>query len=152
MDHEFFTEQNDTDLAGWDWFAIQLSDNQELMLYRLRLKSGGTSPFSSGTYVDAAGNAHWLASTDFTLQPGREWHSADSGATYPVAWTIRVPGLHLELNQTTPLEKQELFAPYSPTPTYWEGAVDYAGHMRDQPIRGVGYLEMTGYGQTRPVF
>ena len=29
MDHEFFTEPHDNDLAGWDWFAIQLDNNED---------------------------------------------------------------------------------------------------------------------------
>ena len=57
MDHEFFTNQLSPDEAGWDWLSLQLSDNTELMLYRLRHKDGSIDPFSSGTYVDAQGRA-----------------------------------------------------------------------------------------------
>ncbi len=153
MDHEFFTEQNDTDLSGWDWLAVQLDNNRELMLYRLRLKGGGVSPYSSGTFVDANGNSTTLAASDFELKPGRTWRSSVSGAEYPIAWTIAVPKLGLELQQTTPLADQELYGKDSMTPTYWEGAVDYTGTMRGAATHGVGYLEMTGYGpQSRPVF
>lgn len=149
MDHEFFTEQNDTKLAGWDWFAIQLNNRQELMLYRLRLKGGGVSPFSSGTFVDANGTTQWLSASDFALVPSSSWHSDASGATYPTNWHISVPKFGVELNETTPLADQELRSQSGLTPTYWEGAVDYAG----KPTDGVGYLEMTGYGrQDRPVF
>jgi predicted secreted hydrolase len=153
MDHEFFTEQQDNSFGGWDWFAIQLDNKEELMLYRLRLKSGTASPYSSGTFVAADGNTKWLSSTDFTLQPGRNWHSAESGASYPIAWGISVPKLQLQLRETTPLESQELFRLHSVTPTYWEGAADYTGTQNGRPTRGVGYLEMTGYGkQMRPIF
>jgi predicted secreted hydrolase len=41
----------DDNVAGWDWFSIQLSDTTELMLYNLRLTDGTNSPFSSGTVV-----------------------------------------------------------------------------------------------------
>lgn len=153
MDHEFFTEQNDTDLSGWDWFAIQLDNHRELMLYRLRLKDGSESPYSSGTFVDEQGNSQALSAADFVLQPGRTWHSGKSDASYPVAWSISVPKLKLQLSETTPLEDQELSGEGSATPTYWEGAVDYNGTLQGQPTRGVGYLEMTGYGhQNRPIF
>ncbi len=145
MDHEFFTQVNDNNLAGWDWFAIQLDDNEELMLYRLRTKSGEKDPFSSGTYVDAQGQAHFLSAADFLLSPGDTWRSAASGAQYPIAWKISIPCLQLELSEKTLLKNQELIAKDSVTPTYWEGAVMYDGRIHAKPVTGVGYLEMTGY-------
>lgn len=145
MDHEFFTPVNDDSLAGWDWFAVQLNNNEELMLYRLRRESGERDPFSSGTYVDAQGRAHFLSSSDFSLSPGETWHSPASVGQYPIAWNISIPCLQLELSERTPLKTQELFAKGSVTPAYWEGAVTYDGHIHAKPVTGVGYLEMTGY-------
>jgi predicted secreted hydrolase len=145
MDHEFFTEAHDGSLAGWDWFSIQLENNEELMLYRLRLKSGQPDPYSSGTYVDSKGSAHFLQAADFALQPGGDWRSPSSGATYPTAWSISVPRLGLTLTETTALKNQELASNSAVSPSYWEGAVTYSGTLHAQPIRGVGYLEMTGY-------
>src|ERR1700685_2377186 len=150
MDHEFFTQTIDNTLAGWDWFAVQLNNNEELMLYRLRRKSGERDPFSSGTYVDAQGRAHFLSASDFLLSPGDAWQSPASGARYPIAWKISIPCLQLELSERTALKDQELFAQDSVTPADWEGAVTYEGRIRSQSVQGVGYLEMTGYAkQTR---
>jgi len=147
MDHEFFSGPARTDLAGWDWFAIQLENGEELMLYRLRLKSGGISPYSSGTFVDSSGAAHFLDASEFTLSTGEQWHSSASRASYPVAWTISVPSLDLRLSEWTDLKNQELFDRNRLTPTYWEGAVSYAGAIQGKPLTGVGYLEMTGYAK-----
>ncbi|MGI9071390.1 MAG: lipocalin-like domain-containing protein [Bryobacteraceae bacterium] len=145
MDHEFFTEAIHSTVAGWDWFAIQLQNNEELMLYRLRKKSGQPDPYSSGTYVDSRGEAHFLDSSQFSLSPGAVWQSPSSGARYPLEWKISIPSLDLELSQRTPLRNQELFSKDQTFPSYWEGAVTYSGHIHRQPVRGVGYLEMTGY-------
>jgi predicted secreted hydrolase len=145
MDHEFFTEQLNATDAGWDWFAIQLQNNEEVMLYRLRKKSGQADSYSSGTYVDAHGEAHFLDGSQFSLSPGAEWQSPNSGARYPLAWEISIPSLDLQLSQRTPLKNQELFSKDQSFPSYWEGAVTYSGHMHGQPVSGVGYLEMTGY-------
>ncbi len=145
MDHEFFSEPPDSNLAGWDWFAIQLENNEELMLYRLREKSGQLDPYSSGSYVDAGGQAHFLDASAFSLNPGVIWQSPQSKARYPIAWQIRVPSLDLELEEQTDLRDQELSGDESGSPSYWEGAVRYKGTLRKQPIAGVGYLEMTGY-------
>jgi predicted secreted hydrolase len=145
MDHEFFTGQLDSGEAGWDWFAIQLESNEELMLYRLRKKSGQIDPYSSGTYVDAKGRAHFLDASQFSLSPGGAWHSPNSGARYPLGWTISIPSLDLELSERTPLNNQELLSKENAFPTYWEGAVTYSGHLHSRPVNGIGYLEMTGY-------
>ncbi len=145
MDHEFFTESAAGKVAGWDWFAIQLDNREELMLYRLRNDTGAETPYSSGTYVDAQGKARFLEAGQFSLTPGETWHSPRSGARYPVAWTISVPSLGLQLSERTALKDQELFTERSISPTYWEGAVTYQGQIHDQKVNGVGYLEMTGY-------
>ena len=145
MDHELFTEKQDPNLSGWDWFAIQLDNNQELMLYRLRLKSGAVSPYSSGTFVDAKGQAHHLAAGDFTLKPGGNWKSPSSLATYPLEWRLEVPSLGLNLNEKADLKDQELYTRDSVSPGYWEGAVEYDGTEQGTATKGVGYLEMTGY-------
>lgn len=144
-DHEFFTEPSDNTLIGWDWFAIQLNNNQELMLYRIRRKSDEKSSFSSGTFVDAKGQSHFLSASDFSLTPGEQWRSPDSGSSYPISWRISIPCLQLELSQRTDLKNQELFNRNSITFPYWEGAVTYGGQRQSQHVSGVGYLEMTGY-------
>jgi predicted secreted hydrolase len=141
MDHEFFTQHPSPALAGWDWFAIQLANNEELMLYRLRNQSGEISAYSSGTFVDAKSVAHNLTASEFTLNPGRLWHK------YPVDWKISIPSLGLQLTERTTLDEQELATPSSPSPSYWEGAVTYSGTIHQKAIQGVGYLEMTGYSQ-----
>ncbi len=147
MDHEFFSERRDSSLAGWDWFAIQLDNNEELMLYRLRSSSGQASPYSSGTYVDSQGQSRFLDASQFSLSPGGSWRSAASGANYPLSWKIAVPSLDLELNEQAALKNQELFSRTAISPSYWEGAVTYQGHIHLQPVHGVGYLEMTGYSK-----
>ena len=146
MDHEFFTESPGAELAGWDWLSLQLADNTELMLYRLRRKDGSVDPFSSATYVDAQGQSHFLSSRDFTMLPaGALWTSSASRATYPVQWRVKIPSLSMELDVTTPLRAQELAVPDHSMPTYWEGAIDIKGTRGGKPISGAGYLEMTGY-------
>jgi predicted secreted hydrolase len=145
MDHEFFTEKQDPNLRGWDWFAIQLNNNQELMLYRLRLRSGAVSAYSSGTFVDAQGQAHHLTAGDFKLTPGGAWTSPLSKATYPLEWCLEMPSIGLALTEKTALKDQELYAKDSVSPGYWEGAVEYNGTEQGSAVKGVGYLEMTGY-------
>jgi predicted secreted hydrolase len=146
MDHEFFSEPVDTSERGWDWLSLQLDDNTELMLYRLRPKDGSVDPYSSGSFIDAQGHCLFLAAADFTLTPaGRTWTSDRTKGTYPIQWHISIPKLGLEIDIATPLVNQEL--PGAIGPSYWEGAIDIAGREASGPLRGVGYLEMTGYAK-----
>lgn len=149
MDHEFFTHQLNAEQTGWDWFSVQLSNGEELMLYRLRRRDGSPDPFSAGTFVDARGSARHLAESDFSLAPGTTWTSPETGARYPLRWTLQVPSLDLALEAATPLENQELVSEIGSWPAYWEGAIELHGSRHHLPASGVGYLEMTGYD--RPV-
>jgi predicted secreted hydrolase len=146
MDHEFFTHQLESDQVGWDWFSVQLDDQTELMLFRIRRKDGSVDPFSSGTFVDANGASMHLRSSDFTLQPsGETWTSTITSGVYPIRWAVSVPKFGMELEVQTPLSSQELTSPTRLGPNYWEGAVTFAGHRKRAALAGAGYLEMTGY-------
>lgn len=150
MDHEFFTHQLAPGQVGWDWLGIQLEDNTELMLFRIRRKDGTIDPFSAGTYVDARGDATHLGMRNFQLTPlAKTWASPFTRAVYPIEWKIAVPSLGLALDATTPLPQQEMTSTNPNMPGYWEGAVRFSGTRNGAPIRGIGYLEMTGYD--RPV-
>jgi len=145
MDHEFGTSFLETGQQGWDWLSMQLDDGRELMLYQLRRADGSRDPHSSGTLVGRDGRTRHLSANDFSLTPGGRTFKARSGATYPVAWRIAIPSEQLGLEVTTPLADQELSTDKSSGITYWEGLIDVAGSARGTPVRGRGYLEMTGY-------
>jgi predicted secreted hydrolase len=155
IDHEFFTGSMAENETGWDWLSVQLADGAELMLYRLRHKDGSIDPSSSGSYVDASGKSQFLSAGDFTMTPTADttaetWTSPATKATYPVRWHVSIPRLNLQLDVTTPLRSQELASKLGTS--YWEGAIDVVGARSQSPLRGVGYLEMTGYAETgKPV-
>jgi predicted secreted hydrolase len=146
MDHEFFTNQLAPEQVGWDWLSLQLGDRTELMLFRLRRKDGSIDPLSAGTYVEHDGRSRHLASSEFVLRPsGRQWTSPATGASYPVGWRVEVPSLRLSLEVSTRLAEQEMTGSGRISPNYWEGAIEVNGTRGDLPLKGVGYLEMTGY-------
>jgi len=142
FDHEWATNQLTPEQAGWNWFSVQLEDGTELMLYQMRLKSGGIDPASSGTFVAADGQARHLVRDDYRLTPLRFWTSAKTHARYPAAWRIEVPALYLDLEVETPLPDQELALP---SISYWEGMIDLKGNRDGHPVKGHGYMELTGY-------
>jgi predicted secreted hydrolase len=147
MDHEFSSAPLEKDLTGWDWFGLQLDDRTEVMIYLLRLDSGGYSPASSGTFVKHSGESVHLNLEDFQVEVLDRWKSPHSGAMYPSKWRIRVLPLHLELSIAPNLADQELMTTRTTRITYWEGSVSISGRSGDKPVNGVGYVEMTGYAK-----
>ena len=145
MDHEFGTSFLEPEQRGWDWFAIQLSDGRELMLYQLRRADGSRDPRSSGTLVDRSGRTTHLANADFTLTVGRAQFKSKNGAVYPIEWIVAIPSQRINLKVTTPLPDQELSLLSSTGIAYWEGMIDVAGTASGTAVSGFGYLEMTGY-------
>ncbi|MDQ6807922.1 MAG: carotenoid 1,2-hydratase, partial [Verrucomicrobiota bacterium] len=142
FDHEWATNQLAAGQAGWNWISVQFDDGGDLMLYQMRLANGTADPSSSGTWIDAAGGTTYLPATAFAMKPVRYWKSAGSGANYPIAWQVELPGRHLQFTITAVLDEQELaLGPL----TYWEGAISAKGTRDGKAISGRGYLELTGY-------
>ncbi|MEX2144275.1 MAG: lipocalin-like domain-containing protein [Anaerolineales bacterium] len=142
-DHEYSTSVLSTNQVGWDWFAIQLEDGSEVMLYYIRRADGSIDPFSSGTLVAQDGSTQSLARQDFAIESHTIWRSPHSGAEYPLGWTITIPSADLQLELTPFLLDQEL----NLSTIYWEGAVQISGTKTGQPVAGVGYVELTGYAE-----
>lgn len=140
LDREWSTSALGAELAGWDWFALQLDDSRELMFYRLRRKNGASEPWSRGSLVAADGSSRTLQPAEIRLTPLSTW-TGPAGAIYPGKWRIEVPGEALDLELAPRVANQELAV----TVRYWEGAVKVAGSSRGRPIGGHGFVEMTGY-------
>jgi predicted secreted hydrolase len=147
MDHEFGSAELGADQVGWDWFSIQLEDDTELMLYRMRRKDGSSDLASSGTAVSPDGRTRHLEVTDFQIESTGTWTSPESKATYPSRWRLRFPSLDLVLDVTPLLADQELRTSRSTKVSYWEGAVAVTGTKQGRPVKGQGYVELTGYAE-----
>ncbi len=145
LDHEFSTSFLEEGQQGWDWFAVQLDDGRELMIYQIRRADGTVDPHSSAALVAADASAVHLSRDEFSLVPGNRWRSETTGAAYPVQWRISIPGHDMNLNVRAAFSKQEMNTTGSTGLTYWEGAVVIDGRSGGEPVRGRGYLEMTGY-------
>jgi predicted secreted hydrolase len=145
MDHEFGSSYLREDQQGWDWFSLQLDNDTELMVYRIRRADGTQESASSGSLVSSDGSVIHLRAQDFSLSSGAKWKSPRSGAVYPQRWTIRVAPFDLTLKLQERLPDQELVTQKSTRVTYWEGLVDASGTFGETAVKGSGYVEMTGY-------
>ena len=56
-----------------------------------------------------------------------------------------MPRLGLDLTVEPALQAQELLPGAGLAFGYWEGAIWAQGQQAGQPVRGEGYLELTGY-------
>jgi predicted secreted hydrolase len=141
LDREWSTSSLEPGTAGWDWFALHLSDGSDLMFYRLRTTSGEASPFSGGTIVAADGARTRLLPDEVTLTPLDYWTSDATGVRYPIAWRLGVGKAGIALEIRPYLENQELDL----SVRYWEGAVRGDGAGPNGPLTAQGYLELAGY-------
>jgi predicted secreted hydrolase len=145
FDHEWGPGALPAEAAGWDWFALQLDDGSELMLYRIRRADGSPTPFSSGTFVAPRGAPTTIRWSDVRLTETRSWRSPRSRARYPAGWRITVAPIGLDVGVEPLLADQELETPGSTGVTYWEGACVVKGSRAGSPIGGRAYVELTGY-------
>lgn len=139
LDREWGSSQLGAGIAGWDWFALQLDDGRDLMLYRLRTETGEASRFSAGVLVAPGGDYRVLGHQDFEFEEIRRWEDR-KGVKWPVAWHVRLPAEGLAFEVRPAFDAQRWYA----TVGYWEGAVDVVD-AEDERLLGRGYLELSGY-------
>ncbi|MDX1644126.1 MAG: lipocalin-like domain-containing protein [Thermoanaerobaculia bacterium] len=142
LDREWSTSALEPGVVGWDWFALQLSDGRDLMVYRLRRDDGGTDPHSAGVLVEPDGDYEVVGASEFTLRETARWESPQSGAVYPAGWRLAIPAAEVDLVVEPRLAAQE----HTGSVLYWEGAVTVDGTSAGVEVDGRGYVELTGYG------
>jgi predicted secreted hydrolase len=145
FDHEFSTSSLGKDQVGWDWFCIQLDNQEEIMLYAMRDKSGAMDPVSEGTWVKADGTTERLLPGSFSIEKLGTWTSPKSHAVYPAGWHILVLGHQADVTVTPSMADQELDLTKMGALDYWEGACAIKGSVNGAQVTGVGYTELTGY-------
>ncbi len=140
MDREWSTSALSEDQKGWDWFALQLDDNTEIMYYQMRKKDGTPDIFSKGVWVDQSGQSQLIKKDDVVLEVTDYWESPD-GEKYPSGWRLRIPSKEIDIT-ITPAIKNQLM---NVAVRYWEGSVKIEGTKTGSKISGIGYVELTGY-------
>ncbi len=149
MDHQwgdFATFQD----GGWDWFAVQLEDGTDVMLYLIR-DADGDALRVDGSIVDPAGRLTVLGEGDFSVVATDEWTSPATGATYPSGWVLQIPNHDLEMIVTPTIPDQELDTRQTTGVIYWEGEALVEATYRGEPVGGLAYVELTGYAPYEPL-
>jgi predicted secreted hydrolase len=141
FDHEWSSEYLDAQATGWDWIGINLSDGGALMAFQIR-GNEAQQHWAGGTYRSADGKMQILEPKDVEFRPTRSWVSPRTGIKYPVAWQVRAGAREYDLKPL--LDDQENDTRLSTGAIYWEGAVQAYSQAA---LAGLGYLELTGYGE-----
>ena len=131
--------------GGWDWFAVNLDDGTDLTLSVVR-DLEGAPVVGYGTIVDPDGTARHLAPDDFDVRAIRSWTSEVSGHTYPVQWSLALPGERLAIELAATIEDQELDTRATTGVAYWEGSQAVRASRAGAPVGGEAYVEVTRYG------
>ena len=131
---------------GWQWFAIQLDDNTQIMISDYR---GTNAASSMGSTTDASGLTRRLHQDEFNVQILGYWTSPATGIVYPSGWEVTVRGQTFNIQ---PLVKdQELAGKHRiwfgllwnmgwVGPEYWEGCCSVTGD-----VSGKAYVELNGF-------
>jgi predicted secreted hydrolase len=147
-DHEFGSGALNATQIGWDWFSLQFEDGSALMLFQLRERDGSISASSSGTFIPADGISQRVQKTDFEINVLDTWRSPHTQGLYPAAWEIQLNEPNCTLKVNPWMADQEI---NFPSVTYWEGAIHFEGTCNGAPVRGNGYVELTGYAGKLPL-
>ena len=140
LDREWSTSALEKSQLGWDWFSLQLSNNEEIMFYQLRNKNGQIDQVSSGSYIDKDGNVTKLSQDQVLIKPLTFWKSP-SDTEYPNTWRFNIPSKNINLHIKPHIPNQEIDL----SVRYWEGAVEISGNIKSNKITGSGYVELSGY-------
>ncbi|MGE5430046.1 MAG: lipocalin-like domain-containing protein [Syntrophomonadaceae bacterium] len=142
MDREWSTSALSRNQAGWDWFSLQLNNSKEIMYYQMRLKNGEADRFSQGLIVNENGSTEPVKKDDVKIEVLGKW-SSPLGGEYPSGWKLSVPSKSIYLEIIPYVSNQEL----NVSIRYWEGSVKIKGSWNNRPVEGMGYVELTGYGE-----
>ena len=125
-------------VKGWQWFAIELEDDRQIMLYDILGKANAVE--RAGSVTEADGNTRALARHQFDVEVLGHWKSPHTGCTYPSGWRVTVEGQTFEVQPM--VRDQELRAQHGfwPGPEYWEGAASVSGDSA-----GKAYVELNGF-------
>lgn len=148
MDHEFSSEPLAPEQVGWDWLSLRLTDGVDVTAFHLR-RSDGNTDYQAATLAASSDLPRHLARNEWSMTPGATWTSPATSATYPVEWTLALPGRIGRIVVRAAFPSQENVSFRVANLHYWEGLV--RAFDPDGRQIGEGYLEMTGYGEgSRP--
>ncbi|MBK8718187.1 MAG: polyprenyl synthetase family protein [Deltaproteobacteria bacterium] len=147
-DHEFgrhpegeAATQGKRDDVAWNWCGLQLDDGSEISAYRIVDLGTHEVLGERVLVVDADGTRHDLRGS---FEGTNLWRSTRSFNEYPTRWALQVPEAGLSLALEAAFDDQEFVTVVS-KPAFWEGRVAVHGTRGGREVRGLGYVERSGF-------
>ncbi len=154
FDHEWGPGVLPAGAAGWDWFALQLDDGSDLMLYRMRADGRPGDAVFLGNVRSRDGRAAVPgAGTTSSSRRPRCWTSPRSGARYPARWRIAVAPLGLDVRSSRSSPTRSSSPRSRPASRTGRARAACGARAAARPSPGRAYAELTGYaGRDVPGF
>ena len=136
MDHQWADAAYSKD--KWTWFSLQLDNDTEMVCFVY--EDQGRKNYLASVLRSDGRQEHFK---EIVFTPlGTPWISPKTGAAYPLAWKIKVPGGKIDLEARALIKEQEMI--YSSI-NYWEGPIKISGRVDRKEVTGRGFMELVGY-------
>lgn len=143
--------------SAWNWAAIQLEDGTDVSAYTIVDQADeDRRVLGEGCVVSSPEGRRQAWVTTPTLateatspgamrfEPTRIWRSTRTFNDYPVEWALEVPEAEIDLRLEAAIDDQELVTVIS-KPAFWEGRCEVRGTMGGRAVRGLAYIERSGF-------
>ncbi len=130
--------------VAWNWLALQLEGGGRLSTYTLVDESQGGVISERAVLVSKEGEVSYY--DDIVFRPLNSWRSTRTFQEYPTQWQIEVPEAGIDLQVNATVEDQEFVTVIS-APAFWEGRIEAYGQIQGQDVKGLGYLERSGFSK-----
>ncbi len=147
MDHQWGNFAFPTD---WDWFAITLECDWQIMVFNLYGDSPRYPIWKYVSVVRADGSTIHLRYDEtvppFYLEFNDYWRSPATGVLYSSGWSLYIPQLDLHLDLDPLVVDQEVayrtrIKHISPLKPFWEGACHVSGRIGEGSVAGYAFVE-----------
>ena len=129
--------------SGWQWFAVSMDNDYELMVAEARESDGQVITYS--TLVAPSGMTTHIDGQEITIDVLNTWTSPHTGGEYPAGWRIMIPAHELSMTLTPLLDDQEFTLAFPPNTIYWEGLTETDITFGGEPVGASAYVELVGY-------
>ncbi|AKF05864.1 polyprenyl synthetase family protein [Sandaracinus amylolyticus] len=150
-DHEFggHREKDDEEdetprEVAWNWVSLQLEGGIELSAYDLFDLAREGEKRLEGRAKIIGRDGRVATHEAFTLEASGRFVSTRTFNEYPTAWRLRAPDARVDLELVAPVDDQEFITVLS-EPAFWEGRVEVRGTIAGEAVRGVGFVERSGF-------
>lgn len=117
-----------------DRLQLQLDDGSDVSIVRSRRRDGSGTPTLEALLVDADGSVSQFGDDEAQAHTARLWQGTEA---WPIEWRLKLDDLQLEITPIIDAQEHRFILPL------WAGLVRAQGQRGDQPISGLGTLQLT---------